>query len=227
MTIIYHGVCRHWRYDGEQDQNTFSRSFWFDWGRSKINQQPNISYIKIFFFPVFISVQSLSRVWLFATPWTVSCQASLSVTNSQSLLKLMSINSVMPSNHLILCHPLLLPSIFPRIRVISNESVLCIRWPKVHVISSLQFSSVAQPGLTLCNPMDCSRPGLPVHHQCPELAQTHILQVNDAIQLSHPLSFPSPPAFNLSQHQGLFKWVSSLHQVAKVLEFQLQHQSFQ
>ena len=76
------------------------------------------------------SVQSLSRVQLFATPWTVARQASLSITNSQSLLELMSIESVMPSKHLILCHPLLLPSIFPRIRVFSNESVLCIRWPK-------------------------------------------------------------------------------------------------
>ena len=79
----------------------------------------------------FSSVQSLSHVWLFATPWTVARQASLSITNSQSLLKLMSIESVMPSNHLVLCHPLLLPpSIFPSIRVFSNESVLCIRWPK-------------------------------------------------------------------------------------------------
>ena len=73
---------------------------------------------------------SLSRVWLCKTPRTAACQASLSVTNSQSLLKLMSIESVMPSNHLILCHPLLLPSVFPSIRVFSNESVLCIRWPK-------------------------------------------------------------------------------------------------
>ena len=77
------------------------------------------------------SVQSLSRVRLFATPWTAARQASLSVTNSQSLLKLMSIESVMPSNHLILCHPLLLlPSIFPSIKVFSNESALHIRWPK-------------------------------------------------------------------------------------------------
>ena len=77
------------------------------------------------------SVQSLSRVQLFATPWTAACQASLSITHSQSLLKLMSIESVMPSNHLILCHPLLLPpSIFPSIKVFSNESVLHIRWPK-------------------------------------------------------------------------------------------------
>ena len=76
-------------------------------------------------------VQSLSRVPLFETPWTAACQASLSITNSQSLLKLMSIKSVMPSNHLILCHPLLLlPSIFPNIRVFSNESDVRIRWPK-------------------------------------------------------------------------------------------------
>ena len=79
----------------------------------------------------FSSVQSLSCVWIFATSWTAACQASLSITNSQSLLKLMSIQSVMPSNHLILCHPfLLLPSIFPSIKVYSNESVLCIWWPK-------------------------------------------------------------------------------------------------
>ena len=76
------------------------------------------------------SVQLLSRVQLFATPWTTAYQASLSITNAQSLLKLMSVESVMPSNHLILCHPLLLPSIFPSIRLFSNESVLCIRWPK-------------------------------------------------------------------------------------------------
>ena len=80
---------------------------------------------------LFSSVQSLSCVWLFATPWTAARQASLSITNSRSLLKLMSIESVMPSNHLILCCPLLLPpSIFPSIRVFSNESVLHIRWPK-------------------------------------------------------------------------------------------------
>ena len=72
--------------------------------------------------------------------------------------------------------------------------------------------------------MDCSMPGLPVHHQLPEFTQTHVHWVSDAIQPSHPLLSPSPPTFNLSQHQGLFKWVSSSHQVAKVLEFQLQHQ---
>ena len=75
--------------------------------------------------------------------------------------------------------------------------------------------------------MNRSTPGLPVHHQLQEFTQTHVHRVDDAIQPSHPLSSPSPPALNFSQHQGLFKWVSSSHQVAKVLEFQLQHQSFQ
>ena len=75
--------------------------------------------------------------------------------------------------------------------------------------------------------MDRSTPGFPVHHQFPELAQTHVHRVGDAIQPSHPLSAPSPPAFNLSQHQSLFQGVSFSHQVTKVLEFQLQHQSFQ
>ena len=94
------------------------------------------------------SVQSLSHVQLFATPWTAVHQASLSITNSQSLLKLMSIASVMPSNHLILCHPLLLlPSIFPTIRVFSNESVLRIRWPKYWSFSVSISPSNEHPGL--------------------------------------------------------------------------------
>ena len=90
----------------------------------------------------------------------------------------------------------------------------------------VQFSLVAQSCPTLWDPMDCSTPGFPVHHQLPEFTQTHVHWVGDAIQPSHPLSSPSPPAFNLSWHQALFQWVSSSHQVAKVLEFQLQHQSF-
>ena len=83
--------------------------------------------------------------------------------------------------------------------------------------SSVQFSSVTQSCLTLCDPMDCRTPGLLVHHQLSELIQTHVHWVGDIIQPSHPLLSPSPPAFNISQHQGLFKWVSSSHQVAKVL----------
>jgi len=85
---------------------------------------------------------------------------------------------------------------------------------------ALQFSSVAQSCLTLCDPMNCSMPGLPVHHQLPEFTQTHVHRVGDAIQPSHPLSSPSPPAPNPSQHQSLFQWVNSSHEVAKVLEFQ-------
>ena len=90
----------------------------------------------------------------------------------------------------------------------------------IHI--SVQFSCTE---LTFWYPMDCSTRGFPVHHQFSELAHVH--RVRDAIQPSHPLSSPSPPAFNISQHQGLFQWVSSSHQVAKLLELQLQHQSFQ
>ena len=129
------------------------------------------------------SVQSLSHVRLFATPWTAVCQASLSITNSQSLLKLMSIKSVMPSNHLTLCHPFLLQSI-------------PVLWPgKFHGQRLLVGSS----------PWGCKE--------------------SDTTKQLHFLSF-SPPAFNLSQHQGLFQRISSSHQVANVSEFQLQHQSF-
>ena len=92
---------------------------------------------------------------------------------------------------------------------------------------SVQFSSAAQLCVSLCDPMECSTPGLPVHHQLLEFTQTHVYWVGDAIQPSHLLSSPFPPALNLSQHQDLLKWVRSSHQVAKVLEFQLQHQSFQ
>ena len=144
----------------------------------------------------------------------------------------MSIQSVMPSSHLILCRSLLLlPPTPPSIRVFSNESTLRMRWPKywsglpfpslfrdrilvsssagrffaVRTNSSVQFSSVTQLCPTPCHPMNRSTPGLPVHHQLPEFIQTHVHQVGDAIQPSHPLSFPSPPAPNPSQHQGLFQ----------------------
>ena len=149
----------------------------------------------------------------------------------------MSIELVMPSNHLILCCPLLLqPSVFPSIRVFSHKSALRIRWPKYWSFSfnnlsneharlislridcldllavqgtlkSLlqQIRSVTQLCLTLCDPMNCRTPGLPVHHQLPEFTQTHAHRVSDAIQPSHPLSSPSPPAPNPSQHQGLFQ----------------------
>ena len=89
--------------------------------------------------------------------------------------------------------------------------------PPGKLYDGVQFSSVAQSCQTVCERMDCSTPGFSVHHQLPELAQTHVHWVSDAIQPSHLLSSPSLPAFNLSQHQGLFQWVSSSHQVAKVL----------
>ena len=95
------------------------------------------------------------------------------------------------------------------------------------VSHSVQFSSVTRSCPILCNPMNHSTPGLPIHHQLPESTQTHVHGVGDSIQPSHPLLSPFPPTFNISQHQSLFKWVSSSHQMAKVLEFQLQHQSFQ
>ena len=102
---------------------------------------------------------------------------------------------------------------------------------KVYIIKAMVFLAVMYGSVqlrpTLCDPIDCSTPGLPVHHQLLELPQTHVHQVSDAIQPSHPLLSPSSPAFSLSQHQGLFQRVGSLHQVAKVLKFQLQHQSFQ
>ena len=107
----------------------------------------------------------------------------------------------------------------PRIQIISMV--------KEHFIDYVQFSSVAQSCPTLCDPMNRSTPGLPVHHQLLDFTQTHVHQVSDAIQPSHPLLSPSPPAPNPFQHQSLFQWVNSLHDMAKVLEFQLQHQSFQ
>ena len=107
---------------------------------------------------------------------------------------------------------------------ISNTCFLPSRYSWHGIV---QFSSVAQSCLTICDPMNSSTPGLPVHHQLPEFIQTHINWVGDAIQPSNPLSSPSPPAPNPSQHQGLFQWVTSSHEVAKVLELQLQHHSFQ
>ena len=93
--------------------------------------------------------------------------------------------------------------------------------------SHMFIRSVAKSCPTLCDPMNCSTPGLPVHHQLPEFTQTHIHRVSDTIQPSHTLSSPSPPAPNPSQHQSLFQWVNSSHEVAKELEFQLLHHSFQ
>ena len=107
----------------------------------------------------------------------------------------------------------------------SHEIQRCLLLGRKAMTNLLQFIySVMSNSAT---PWDCSMPGLPLHLQLPELAQTHVHWVGDVIKPSHPLSSPSPPGFNLSQHQGLFQWVSSSHQVDKVLGFQLQHQSFQ
>ena len=120
------------------------------------------------------------------------------------------------SNHVFLC------CIFMG-RILSSSEKWWLMVLQTVEIAKTGFSSVTQSCLTLCDPMNRSMPVLPVRHQLPEFTQTHIHWVGDAIQPSHPLSSPSPPAFNLSQHQGLFKWVSFSHQVAKLLELQLQH----
>ena len=126
-------------------------------------------------------------------------------------------------------------SLWKEPRTLSQKTKILTIWPVLEevwwscsraqqAISSVQFShSVMSNSLR----SHCCMPGLPVHHQLPELAQTHVYQVSDAIEPSHPLSSPSPPVLNLSQHQGLFKWVCASYQMAKVLEFQLQYQSFQ
>ena len=117
-------------------------------------------------------------------------------------------------------------------QVNQQRQLLCclnVIWEKLWpcMAKRLQFSSVTQLCLTICDPMDGSTPGFPILHHLPELAQTYDYWVGDAIQPSDPLSPPSPPAFDFSQHQGLFQWVSSSNHVAKVLELQLQYQSFQ
>ena len=115
----------------------------------------------------------------------------------------------------------------PAVLTVPPSPAQCFLLLNLPIRAGVQFSSVAQLCLTLCDPMNRSTPGLPVHHQLSEFAQTHAHQGGDAIQPAHPLSSPSPPAPNPSQHQGLFQLVNSLHEVAKVLEFQPQHQSFQ
>ena len=152
-----------------------------------------LSIVKNFSFK-FSSVQLLSHVWLFVTPWIAACQASLSITNSWSLLKLMPIKSVMPSNHLILCHPLLfLPLVPPRITVFSNESTLCMRWPKYWSFSLSISPSNEHPGLTSFR-MDWLDL-LSVQGTLKSLLQRHSSKASiflcsafPTVQLSHPYS---------------------------------------
>ena len=116
--------------------------------QKRINHEVSVFFFKRIVAVLFSSVQLLSCVQLFATPWAAACQASMSITNSWSLLKLMSIESVMPSKHLILCHPLFLqPSIFPSIRVFFNDSVICFKWPKYWSFSFSISPSNEYPGL--------------------------------------------------------------------------------
>ena len=144
--------------------------------------------------------QSCVHCWVFQIHWHTECS-----TFTASSFRICSSSTGIPSPPL---------------------ALFIVMLPKAQK-NLVQFSSVTQSCPTLCDPMNCSTPGLPVHHQLPEFTQTLVHRVGDAIQPSHPLSPSSPPALNLSQHQGLFKWVSSSHQVAKVSEFQFQHQSFQ
>ena len=155
----------------------------------------------------------LKCVCLFAAPWTIAHRATLSVGFSRMLEWV-----AMPFSR---------GWSWPRDQILPHCSQILYHLSQQGGKIVLQFSSVIQSCLTLCYPMDCSMPGFPIHHKLPEFTQTHVHWVSNAIQPSHPLSSPSPPALNLSQHQGLFQWVSSSHQVAKVLQFQLRHQSFQ
>ena len=161
---------------------------------------------------------SLSCAQIFLTSWTVRYQAPLSMGFSRqeywSGLPFASPGDL-PDPGIEPCYPILQADSLP-----SEPPGMPIFMYQFHSVQS--FSRVL-----LCNPMNRSTPGLPVHHQLPEFTQTYVHRVGDAIQPSHPLSSPSPPALNLSQHEGLFQRVTSSHQVANVLECQLQHQSSQ
>ena len=186
---------------------------------------------------LFSSVQLLSCVQIFATPWTTAHQASLSITNSRSLPKLMSIESVMPSSHLILyCPLLLLPSIFPSIRVFSNESALCIRWPKYWSFSFNISPSNEHPGpipfmmdwLDLfaapCTEAHQVSSSITHSQSLPKLMSIESVMPSNHLILCRPFLL-SPSIFPSIR---VFSNESALpYQVAKVLEFQLQHQSFQ
>ena len=192
-------------------------------------------------------MKSLSRVQLLATSWTAAYQAPPSMRFSRQ--EYWS-GVPLPSPGLLYLHTnfRISLSISPKKKICLDCNRDCIgsihqygnngffkqywafQFMKNIYISFqvfFQFSSVTQSCPTLCDPMNHSTPGLPVYHQLSEFTQTHVHRVGDDIQPSHPLSSPSPPTPNPTQHQGLFQWVNSSHEVAKVLEFQPQHQSFQ
>ena len=144
MKIIWAHKLQSWKRQG--CYNSLCRWFWMFLFDTTLKCD-NWYFLKRLAVVQFSSVQSLSCVQLFATPWTTERQASLSITSSWSPPRPMSIESVMPSNHLILCHPLLLPSILPNVRVFSNQSALCIRWPKYWSFSFNISPSNEHPGL--------------------------------------------------------------------------------
>ena len=152
-----------------------------------------------------------SHIWLFPTMWTDVLIALLTSGKFKDKSCHLLLNLFVESSKL---RYLLIPKG-------KSRHLWLIVYINLFQFSSVQFSSVAQSCLTLRNPMNRSTPGLPVHHKLPEFTQTHVHRVSDAIQPSHPLSSPSLPAPNPSQHQSLFQWVSSSHEVAKVLELQL------
>ena len=157
-----------------------------------------------------VVVQLLSHVWLFVTPWTAACRVPCP---SQSARVDSNSHSLSQCCYLTISSSAICFSSCPQCFAASGS------FPMSWLFASV--SSVAQLCSTLCDPMNCSMLGLPVHHQLPEFTQTHVHRVDDTIQPSPPLSSPSPPAPNPFQHQSLFQWINSLHEVAKVLEFQL------
>ena len=158
--------------------------------------------------PTCVSAKLLQSCLTFATQWAVACRAPLSRQEYWSGLP-----RPPPCD---LPHPGINPASLMSPALAGGFFTTSAPW---EALSSVQFSRSVV--------LNCSMPGLPVHHQLPEFTQTHVHQVGDAIQPSHPLSSPSPPARSPSQHQDRFQWINSSHKVAKVLEFQLQHQSFQ
>ena len=185
---------------------------------SKVSYHPKFSLGSRFSFHSVSLQLSCSVVSDSATSWTAARQACLSITNSGACSDSCPLSSWY--------HPTISSSVVPFSSYLQSFPASG-SFPMTLLFASVQFSSVTQLCLTLCDPMNHSMPGLPVHHQLLEFTQTHVHRVGDAIQPSHPLSSPSTPAFDLSQHQSLFHWDGSSHQVAKVLELQLQRLSFQ
>ena len=167
---------------------------------------------------------SMQVTSIFVTLWTVACKIPLSIGFSrQRLLEWVCMDGIFPTQWCNLCLLCLLQLSGGFFTTSATGSIILFKdfrfWGQL-TWTSFQFSLVAQSCPTLCNPMNRSMPGLPVHHQLPEFTQTHV-RVHDAIQPFHPLSSLSPSAPNPFQHQTLFQWVNSSHEVANVLEFQL------